>query len=114
MSLRKSKFLIRSILILICFQFTAATFVSGEIATSSSHASFAAHKATKPISLSSLFEKSETEGEEKNKDFDDEVQDIRSFDFNRIISVQTHLGTDVISLHIRKPSLHGLHCVFLI
>lgn len=114
MRLRKSKLLIRTILLLICFQFTVATFVSAEVANSSSQISFTTHKLTKPVSLSSLFEKSETEGEEKNKTFAIEFQDITPFDLSRNTFVQTHLRTDIISQHIRKPSLHGLHCVFLI
>jgi len=114
MSLRKSKYLIRTILILICFQFTAASFVSAEIGASTSHIGFTAQKVSKPLTLSSLFEKTEKEGEEREKDFFVDLPDFRFFNFSQITSVQTALRTDIVSYHIQKPPLFELHCVFLI
>ena len=114
MGLRKSKYLIRLVLILICFQFTAASFITVEPSDSSSHISLSASKVSKPISLSSLFEKTEKEEEEKERGFIVEVPDFSFFDYNQFASVQTRLRTGIISCHIQKPSLQRLNCVFLI
>ena len=114
MSLRKSKYLIRTILILICFQFTAASFVSAEIGVSTSHIGLTAQKVSKPLSLSSLFEKTEKEGEEREKDFFVELPDFSLFNLSQFTSVRTVLRTDIISFHIQEPPLFELHCVFLI
>jgi hypothetical protein len=114
MGLRKSIYLIRLVLLLICFQFTAASLVTVESVDSSSHISLAASKVSKPITLSSLFEKTEKEEEEKERGFVVDVPDFSFFNFNQFASVQTRLRTDIISCHIQKPSLQRLYCIFLI
>jgi len=113
MGLLKSNHLIRTLLIVFCFQFTVASFLSVEAVNGSAHNSFASHKLAKPLTLlSSLFEK--TEKDEREKDFVAEVQEFAPYNFNRFTPVQTILRTDIISYHIQKPPLFELHCVFLI
>lgn len=113
MGLRRSKYLIRTILILLCFQFTAASFVSVDYGSNVSHYAFTSQKLSKSLSLSSLFEKTEREGEEREKDFFVDLPDFKFFNFSQIASAQTVL-TDIVSYHIQKPPLFRLHCVFLI
>jgi len=114
MGLRKSKYFIRTILLLLCFQFIAASFVSADVETSVSHYSFTSQKLSKTLTLSSLFEKTETEDEGREKDFFIELSDFRFFNFSQIASVQTALRTDIVSFHVQQPPLFRLHCVFLI
>jgi hypothetical protein len=114
MGLRRSKYLIRTILILLCFQFTAASFVSVEVGTSVSHYAFTSQKLSKSLTLSSLFEKTEKEDEGREKDFFIELPDFNSFTFSQGSAVQTILRTDIVSFHIQEPPLFRLHCTFLI
>jgi hypothetical protein len=114
MGLRRSKYLIRTILILLCFQFTAASFVSVEPGSSVAHHSFTSQKLSKSITLASLFEKTEREGEERDEDFFVDLPDFRFYNFSQIASVPTVLRTDIVSFHIQKPPLFRLYQVFLI
>jgi hypothetical protein len=114
MGLRKSKHLIRTLLILICFQFTAAAVVSVEMDKSPAHNSFAAQKLSKPISISSLFEKTESENEENDKAVAVEYENFNFIFLDYLTPQQSVLRTDIVSFHIQEPSLFGLHCVFRI
>jgi len=114
MGLRRSKFLIRAILVLICFQFGAAPFVSTEPGDNVPQLVFTSHKVSKQLTLSSLFEKTEKEGEERDKDFFVELPDFRFFNRSTLASIRTVLRTDIISHHIQEPPLFRLHCVFII
>jgi hypothetical protein len=114
MSLRKSNYLIRTILILICFQFTATVVVSGEIEKGGSHTAYTSQKSSKTSSFESLFEKTERETEEKDKIF---AVDLGEWDSNHLVQAlisHTCLRTDIVSDHIQKPPLYRLHCIYLI
>jgi hypothetical protein len=70
--------------------------------------------ASKPISLSTLFEKTEKEGEEERTKFESEVfQDLTLSYLVRLVSFQTIRFSNV-SSHLDQQPLFRLHCVYLI
>jgi hypothetical protein len=115
MKLRKATYLIRALLIVVCFQFTAPLVVASSIEKSHADHSLTSQKhASKPLTLSSLFEKTEKEGEEERTKFEAEaLQDltlhyrVRLTSFNKI-----HFGN--VSSHLYQQPLFTLHCVYLI
>lgn len=119
MRLRTSKYLIRTALLLICFQFVAPAFVMESDASETVHHYGATlHKQAVHSSLSSiLFEKEEKEAEEK--DSGKNVFSVALFDFavsysSRISASQVTVPFHSISGHLREPALFTLHCIFLI
>lgn len=119
MRLRTSKYLIRTALILICFQFIGTAFVSqpGESETLMTN-STSFHKLSVHSSLASiLFEKEEKEAEEKDENLNAFTAEL--FDFtlsytNRISASQITEPFHTISGHLEEPPLFTLHCIFLI
>jgi hypothetical protein len=115
MKLRKATYLIRALLIVLCFQFTAPFVVASPIESNSSDHSFSSQKhASKPLTLSSLFEKTEKESEEERTKFESgPVQDLTLNYLVRLVSFQSIRFSNV-SSHLYKQPLFTLHCVYLI
>lgn len=116
MGLRQSKHLIRTVLILISFQFLASAFVIEAPQEGSIHFSSTIHKhAAHSLTFASLFEKNETEGEEERFKFEAvELEDIStSFPFRSETFQSLHFIGPVIFTGSDQP-LFRLHCVFLI
>lgn len=119
MRLRTSKYLIRTALILICFQFIGTAFVSqpDESETLITNTT-AFHKLSVHSTLASiLFEKEEKEAEEEDSGFTFFTTEL--FDFtlsytNRISASQITQPVHSISGHLEEPPLFTLHCIFLI
>lgn len=119
MRLRTSKYLIRTALILLCFQFIGPAFVSqssGSETLIANTTSF--HKSSVHSTLASvLFEKTEKEAEEEEGGFAAFTAEL--FDFtlsytNRISASQITQPLHTISGHLEEPPLFTLHCIFLI
>lgn len=119
MRLRTSKYLIRTALILICFQFIGPAFVtqpSGSEILIANTTTF--HKQVAHSTLASiLFEKTEKEAEEEDAGFAAFTGEL--FDFtvsytNRISASQITQPFHSISGHLEEPPLFTLHCIFLI
>lgn len=117
MILRKAIFLIRLLLIVICIQFTAPAVMAMPL-TAGGHeqGTFVPIKKTgKPLSTSSLFEKTETEGEGERLKFDAvEIEDISASCHFRSQTFQSPCTNGPIVLYGHQPPLFRLHCVFLI
>lgn len=116
MELLQSKYLIRTVLILISFQFFAAAFVTEASQEGSIHFSSTVHKQTShSLTFASLFEKTETEAEEERLKFEAvELEDIStSFHYRSETFLSLHfIGPPVFAGH-DQPLFH-LYCVFLI
>lgn len=119
MRLRTSKYLIRTALLLICFQFIAPAFVAESGTSETAHHQGATlHKQLVHSNLSSaLFEKEEKEAEEE--DSEDGLFSVALFDFavsysSRISASQITAPFHVVSGHLQEPALFTLHCIFLI
>lgn len=115
MRLRKATYLIRALLIAVCFQFTAPVIVAGPLEQNTTHHSIASQKHTSnPLTLSSLFEKTEKEGEEERTKFEAvALEDITLAHLVRLVSFQSiHFNT--VSSHLYQQPLFALHCVYLI
>jgi len=116
MSIRKSIMLVRLLLLAICFQFAAPAVVTAEVLKDPAHISFASQKQTsKPLSISSLFEKTESEGEEERTKFEAvELHDISLTFQLRSAFDQSLFESSIISAHSYQQPLFRLFCVFLI
>jgi hypothetical protein len=119
MRLRTSKYLIRTTLLLICFQFLAPAFVSESGASETLHHHGASlHKQLVHSNLASaLFEKEEKEAEEE--DAGTNIFSVALLDFavsysSRISASQVTVPFHAISGHLQEPTLFTLHCTFLI
>ena len=119
MRLRTSKYLIRTALLLICFQFVAPAFVTESGASETTyHHSATLHKQLIHANLASaLFEKEEKEAEEE--DAGTNSISVALFDFlvsysSRISASQVTVPFQVVSGHLQEPALFTLHCIFLI
>lgn len=119
MRLRTSKYLIRTALLLICFQFVAPAFVMESGASETPHHHGATlHKQLVHSNLASaLFEKEEKEAEEE--DSENGLFRVALFDFavsysSRISASQVTEPFHAISGHLQEPALFTLHCIFLI
>jgi 5,10-methylenetetrahydrofolate reductase len=115
MKLRKATYLIRALLVAICFQFTAPVVVAGPIEENSTHHVIASQKhASSPLSLASLFEKTEKEGEEERTKFEAvAIQDLALTFRVRLFSFQS-IHFNSVSSHLYQQPLFTLHCVYLI
>ena len=115
MGLRQSKYLIRTVLILISFQFFASAFVTEATQEGSIHFSSTIHKqSAHSLTFASLFEKNEKEGEERDKSLTVDVQDLTSSYFDRINAFRATFHFNTVSQHIQEPPLFRLHCRFII
>lgn len=117
MGIRTSKYLIRSALILFCFQLLGTIFVSQEgeeQVTATQGVVIQKHSA--PSSLTSLFEKTEKETEEEKHDkfFAFALIDFSASFCERLFSIRYPLQFSAASQHAQEPSLRVLHCTFLI
>jgi hypothetical protein len=115
MELRKATYLIRALLIVVCFQFTAPVIVANPLEKNSSEYSISSQKqASKPLTLSSLFEKTEKEGEEERTKFEAvALEDITLTNLVRLVSFQS-IQFNNVSSHLHQQPLFTLHCVYLI
>lgn len=117
MPLRKAIFLIRLLLLVICIQFTAPAVMAMPLSTGAhTQGTFVPiKKASKPLSTSSLFEKTETEGEGERLKFDAvEIEDISVSCYFRSQTYQSNgTASPTICYGYQQP-LFRLHCVFLI
>ena len=115
MNLRKATYLIRALLIAVCFQFMAPVVVASPVERILSDHSLTSHKqASKPLSLSSLFEKTENEGEEERTKFESvALEDLTLTHLVRLVSFQS-IYSDNISTHLLQQPLFRLFCVYLI
>jgi hypothetical protein len=117
MPLRKAIFLIRLLLIVICIQFTAPAVMAMPLSTGAhTQGTFVPFKkASKPLSTSSLFEKTETEGEGERLKFEAvEIEDISISCYFRSQTFQSPCTDGPIILYGHQQPLFRLHCVFLI
>lgn len=117
MTLRKAIFLIRLLLIVICIQFTAPAVMAMPLSTGGHEQGtfIPIKKAGKPFSASSLFEKTETEGEGERLKFDAvEIEDISISSYFRSQTFQSPCTKGPVVLNGHQQSLFRLHCVFLI
>ncbi len=117
MTLRKAIFLIRLLLVVICIQFTVPAVMASPL-TNRGHlwGTFVpVKKAPKPLSASSLFEKTESEGEGERLKFEAiELEDISvSSSFRSETYHSIYCICPAISPAQHQP-LFRLHCVFLI
>jgi hypothetical protein len=115
MGLRKATYLIRTLLVLISFQFTAPVVFAGQVEKDLTHFSISTQKqSTKSFGLSTLFEKTEKEGEEERTKFSTvELRDIDlTFRVRSVAHQSFQLST--VSEHIQQSPLFRLHCVYLI
>jgi len=119
MRLRTSKYLIRTALLLICFQFVAPAFVTESGASETTyHHTASLHKQVVHSNLASaLFEKEEKEAEEE--DAGTSAISVALFDFlvsysSRISASQISVLFHTVSGHLQEPALFTLHCIFLI
>lgn len=116
MRLRTSKYLIRTALLLICFQFVAPAFITESGASETvHHHGVTLHKQIVHSSLSSVLFEKEAEEEDSEK----YVFSVALFDFavsysSRISASQVTVPFHSISGHLQEPSLFTLHCIFLI
>jgi hypothetical protein len=117
MALRTSKYLIRSVLILFCFQLLGAIFISqaGEEHVAITDG-VVLQKHSPPSTLNSLFEKTEKETEEEKHDklFAFALIDFSASFCERLFSIRYPLQFSTASQHAQEPSLRVLHCTFLI
>lgn len=116
MRLRTSKYLIRTVLILISFQFIAPAFVSSAAEQESFHFETTLQKhINHSVSLSSVFEKTETENEEeRDKTCNVQLLDITVLHSTRVSASQKIIHQHNVSLHLEALTLFDLHCVYLI
>lgn len=117
MRLRSSKYLILAVLVLFCFQLLAGILVSASLGQAESYhhnISFQKHHSTS--SLISLFEKTEKENEEEERDKSLSVplHDFTISFSERLFSLRSPLQFNAISQHAQEPSLRVLHCTFTI
>ncbi len=117
MAIRTSKYLIRSVLILFCFQLLGVIFVSQE---SEEQISFEQgvifQKHSNPSSLTSLFEKTENETEEEKHD---KIKAIEILDLlicytGRISASQSSQKFQSVSQHIQELPLFDFFCTYRI
>lgn len=117
MSLRTSKYLIRTVLILLSFQFVAPAFVTSANEQEPVHFNSPAFQKHAPhTSLdASLFEKEEKEAEEEQDLLvEAELLDFSSLYSDRISASQITYVVQIISEHIQEPALLTLLCIFII
>jgi hypothetical protein len=117
MILRKSIVLIRLLLIVICIQFAAPSALAAPFTDAGNeHGTLLPiKKAGKPLSPSSLFEKTETkEKGERFKFYAVEIEDFSISCHFRSQTFQACCTNSPIVLYGHQPSLFRLHCVFLI
>lgn len=116
MSLRTSKYLIRTVLILFTFQFFAPAFLEAPAEHTTHHFQHAFHKhESQPFSFASLFEKTEKENEEeRDKSLAVEIFDIAIANLGRISASQEIPNLQTVSQHIQEPLLINLYCVYQI
>jgi hypothetical protein len=118
MRLRTSKYLIRTALILFCFQFIGPAFVAQPSGTEIISDITTFHKQVAHSALASiLFEKTEREAEEEDAGFvafNGELFDFTVSYSNRISASQITQPLHTISGHLEEPPLFTLHCIFLI
>ena len=119
MRLRTSKYLIRTALLLICFQFIAPAFVTESNTSETAHQHGATlHKQLVHSNLASaLFEKEEKEAEEEDAGtniFRAALLDFAVSYSSRIYASQVTVPFHTISGHLQEPALFTLHCIFLI
>jgi hypothetical protein len=117
MTLRKAIFLIRLLLIVICIQFTAPAVMAVPLASGGhTQGNFVpVKKAGKPLTASSLFEKTETEGEGERLKFDAvEIEDFSISCHFRSQTFKSLCAIGPIILYGHPQPLFRLHCVFLI
>jgi hypothetical protein len=117
MILRKSIVLIRLLLIVICIQFTAPSTLAVPFTDAGDEQGtiLPIKKAGKPLSPSSLFEKTETK--EKGERFKFHAVEIEDFSISchfRSQICQVCCTNNPVILYGHQPPLFRLHCVFLI
>lgn len=115
MKFRRATYLIRALLLVVCFQFTAPLVVASPIEKNFSDSSLASQKhASKPITLSSLFEKTEKEGEEERTKFEAEAHNDIALNYLVQVVLFNKAQVSNISSHLYKQPLFALYCIYLI
>jgi len=115
MKQRSAQYPIRLALILFCFQVAASPLFFSTIAASHHQKEFQYNEHHSNVQLlTSLFEKTENEGEGRYKFFAVEILDFSIAHVNRVSASQLMLLPQTISPHLPELSLFDFHCTYRI
>lgn len=117
MRLRSFTYLIRTVLILISFQFLAPAFLTDSpVIPTANYVNFLHKHSGQTASFASLLEKTEKESEEEERDkfLAAEILDLFTSYAQRITASQTILSYQAASEHLQELPLFDLYCIYRI